>query len=41
VATLAQALTLGRSVADVTERPLDPDAWSGMIVGIFFSLLFD
>lgn len=41
VATLAQALTLGRSVDDVTERPLDPDVWTEMVVRIFSSLLFD
>jgi AcrR family transcriptional regulator len=41
LATVIQALLLGRVVDDVAERQVDPDVWSATVVRLVASLAFD
>lgn len=41
LATVIQALLLGRVLDDVAERQVDPDVWSATVVRIVTSLAFD
>ena len=38
-AVLVQALTLGRVVDDISEHPIDPDAWTGLTATILTDVL--